>query len=390
MLHGKPYKGLTVIDASQGFAAPYCAGLLALYGANVIKIEPPEGDWARNIGKNIAGQTALHIVGNRGKRSISLDLKQPAARQIVHSLAKDCDVFLESFRPGVAARLDISYDKIRTLSPDVLYVSVSGFGQDGPYANRPATDSILQAFTGFMTLNKRPDGTPQRVGMLAVDTAAALHAFQALQAALYARRSGDGGRWLQFDLMRTTASFLAQKIAEAQMEAGQDQILHPPAGAYETSNGWVVFSIVKEEHFARLCRAVGKTELLNDPRFVSAEVRRKNGEQLRTMFANLMKTRTTDDWIERLHANEVLSNPINTVADWLEDAHVKATETVGLVAQPDSGSVEVPIIPGTVFDPELLAPAIGGHGREILKEFGFTDAELGEFVAAGVVNRVKL
>ena len=390
MLNGKPYKGLTVIDASQGFAAPYCAGLLALYGANVIKIEPPEGDWARNIGKNIAGQTALHIVGNRGKRSISLDLKQPAARQIVHSLAKDCDVFLESFRPGVAARLDISYDKIRTLSPDVLYVSVSGFGQDGPYANRPATDSILQAFTGFMTLNKRPDGTPQRVGMLAVDTAAALHAFQALQAALYARRSGDGGRWLQFDLMRTTASFLAQKIAEAQMEAGQDQILHPPAGAYETSNGWVVFSIVKEEHFARLCRAVGKTELLNDPRFVSAEVRRKNGEQLRTMFANLMKTRTTDDWIERLHANEVLSNPINTVADWLEDAHVKATETVGLVAQPDSGSVEVPIIPGTVFDPELLAPAIGGHGREILKEFGFTDAELGEFVAAGVVNRVKL
>ncbi|MBE09692.1 MAG: hypothetical protein CMM35_05225 [Rhodospirillaceae bacterium] len=390
MLHAKPYKGLTVIDASQGFAAPYCAGLLALYGANVIKIEPPEGDWARNIGKNIAGQTALHIVGNRGKRSISLDLKQPAARQIVHSLAKDCDVFLESFRPGVAARLDISYDKIRTLSPDVLYVSVSGFGQDGPYANRPATDSILQAFTGFMTLNKRPDGTPQRVGMLAVDTAAALHAFQALQAALYARRSGDGGRWLQFDLMRTTASFLAQKIAEAQMEAGQDQILHPPAGAYETSNGWVVFSIVKEEHFARLCRAVGKAELLNDPRFVSAEVRRKNGEQLRTMFANLMKTRTTDDWIERLHANEVLSNPINTVADWLEDAHVNATESVGLVAQPDSGPVEVPIIPGTVFDPELLAPAIGGHGREILKEFGFTDAELGEFVAAGVVNRIKL
>ena len=390
MLYGKPYKGLTVIDASQGFAAPYCAGLLALYGANVIKIEPPEGDWARNIGKNIAGQTALHIVGNRGKRSISLDLKQPAARQIVHSLAKDCDVFLESFRPGVAARLDISYDKIRTLSPDVLYVSVSGFGQDGPYANRPATDSILQAFTGFMTLNKRPDGTPQRVGMLAVDTAAALHAFQALQAALYARRSGDGGRWLQFDLMRTTASFLAQKIAEAQMEAGQDQILHPPAGAYETSNGWVVFSIVKEEHFARLCRAVGKAELLNDPRFVSAEVRRKNGDQLRTMFVNLMKTRTTDDWIERLHANEVLSNPINTVADWLEDAHVNATESVGLVAQPDSGPVEVPIIPGTVFDPELLAPAIGGHGREILKEFGFTDAELGEFVAAGVVNRIKL
>ena len=189
----KPYKGLKVVDASQGFAAPYCAGLLALYGADVIKIEPPEGDWARNIGQNIAGQTALHIVGNRGKRSISLNLKEPRARDIVHSLAKDCDVFLESFRPGVAARLDISYEQIRALSPDVLYVSVSGFGQDGPYANRPATDSILQAFNGLMTLNQRPDGTPQRVGMLAVDTAAALHAFQALQAALNARRAGHGG-----------------------------------------------------------------------------------------------------------------------------------------------------------------------------------------------------
>ena len=390
MLHEKPYKGLTVIDASQGFAAPYCAGLLALYGADVIKIEPPEGDWARNIGKNIADQTALHIVGNRGKRSISLDLKQPGARRIVHCLAEDCDVFLESFRPGVAARLGISYNQIRPRSPDVLYVSVSGFGQDGPYANRPATDSILQAYTGLMTLNKRPDGTPQRVGMLAVDTAAALHAFQALQAALYARRAGDGGRWLQFDLMRTTASFLAQKIAEAQMEAGQDRVLHPPAGAYETNDGWIVFSIVKEDHFARLCRAVEKMELLKDHRFVSAEAREKNGEQLRTMFANLMKTRTTDDWIERLHANEVLSNPINTVADWLEDAHVKVSGSVGLVAQPDSGPVKVPIIPGTVFDPELLAPAIGGHGREILKEFGFTDAELGEFVASGAVHRVQL
>lgn len=189
----KPYKGLKVVDASKGFAAPHCAGMLAFHGADVIEIEPPEGDWARNIGQNIAGQTALRIVGNRGKRSISPNLKEPRGREIVHSLAKNCDVFLESFRPGVAARLDISYEQIRALSPDVLYVSVSGFGLDGPYANRPATGSILQAFTGLMTLNQRPNGTPQRVGMLTVDTAAALHAFQALQAALNARRAGHDG-----------------------------------------------------------------------------------------------------------------------------------------------------------------------------------------------------
>ncbi|MEC7656340.1 MAG: CoA transferase, partial [Pseudomonadota bacterium] len=166
-------------------------------------------------------------------------------------------------------------------------------------------------------------------------------------------------RWLQFDLMRTTASFLAQKVAEAQMDAVQDRALHPPAGAYQTSDGRLVFSIVKGEHFARLCRAADKTELLDDPRYVDAELRKQNAKELRAMFVDLMKTRTTDEWVERLQTNEVLSNPINTVSDWLLDTHVKATESVGLIAQPDSGPVDVPIIPDTVFAPELLAPAIG-------------------------------
>lgn len=382
---GKPYKGLRVVDASQGFAAPYCAGLLALYGADVVKIEPPTGDWARDIGRNRAGQTALHVVGNRGKRSIALDLKQPGAQAVVRRLATGCDVFLESFRPGVADRLGMSYEAIRALSPDVLYLSVCGFGQDGPYSNRPATDTVLQAFSGLMSVNRGVDGIPHRVGMLAVDTSAALHAFQALQAALYGRREGAGGRWIQIDLMRTTASFLTQKIAEHQMEDGQPRGLHPPAGAYETKDGWLVFTLVKNEQFARLCSALGKPELAAEPRYADFDGRIEHRDELIGMVTALMRERTTDEWIERLQANDVLSNRINTIADWLEDDHVRRAGAVGLVQQPDSGPVEVPVVPGTEFDPTLYAPAVGEHGSIILTELGLSADEIKDLAASGAL-----
>lgn len=386
MIEGKPYRGLKVVDASQGFAAPYCAGLLALYGANVIKIEPTEGDWARGIGRNQAGQTPLHIVGNRGKRSIALDLKKPGALSIVHRLATDCDVFLESFRPGVSDRLGLSYEVIKAVSPDVLYLSVSGFGQDGLYRDRPATDTVLQAFSGLMSINKGLDGIPHRVGMLAVDTSAAFHAFQALQAALYARRDGGGGRWIQIDLMRTTASFLAQKVAEYQMEDGQPRGMHPPAGVYQTKDGWLVFTLVKNEHFTRLSKALGRPELAEDPLYIGFEQRLENSAELIKMVTNLMAEHTTEEWISRLHAEDVLSNPINTIGDWLQDEHVRNTSSIGRVEQPDSGPVDVPIVPGTIFDPELYAPAVGEHGADILSELGMSSTEIDNLAGTGAVK----
>ena len=386
MIDGKPYRGLKVVDASQGFAAPYCAGLLALYGAEVIKIEPPEGDWARGIGRNQAGQTPLHIVGNRGKRSIALDLKKPEALSIVHRMASECDVFLESFRPGVSDRLGLSYEAIKAVSPDVLYLSVSGFGQDGVYRDRPATDTVLQAFSGLMSINKGLDGIPHRVGMLAVDTSAALHAFQALQAALYARRDGAGGRWIQIDLMRTTASFLTQKIAEYQMEDGQPRGMHPPAGAYQTKDGWLVFTLVKNEHFSRLSKALGRPELAEDPRYIGFEERLENGAELIEMVTGLMAQHTTAEWISRLHAEDVLSNPINSIGDWLQDEHVRDNGAIGRVEQPDSGPVDVSIIPGTIFDPGLYAPAVGEHGAEILSGLGMSSSDIEKLAGIGAVK----
>jgi crotonobetainyl-CoA:carnitine CoA-transferase CaiB-like acyl-CoA transferase len=230
------------------------------------------------------------------------------------------------------------------------------------------------------------DGIPHRVGMLAVDTSAALHTFQALQAALYARRDGSGGRWIQMDLMRTTAAFLTQKIAEYQMEDGQPRGMHPPAGIYQTKDGWLVFTLVKNEHFTRLSRALGHPELANDPRYIDFKERMKNSAELIVIVTDLMGQHTTAEWISRLHAEDVLSNPINTIGDWLQDEHVRDTGAIGRVEQPDSGPVDVPIIPGTVFDPALYAPAVGEHGAEILSELGMSSSDIENLARTGAVK----
>ena len=169
MSYEKPYAGLKVVDASLGIAGPHCGMLLALYGADVVKIEPLFGDWVRPLGTTYGDHSALSIAYGRGKRSVALDLKSPGGTEIAHRLAQDADVFIESFRPGVADRLGLGYAALKATNPRLLYVSVSGFGQAGPSANLPCTDLVAQAFSGLISVNTGADGIPHRVGFTVVD-----------------------------------------------------------------------------------------------------------------------------------------------------------------------------------------------------------------------------
>jgi crotonobetainyl-CoA:carnitine CoA-transferase CaiB-like acyl-CoA transferase len=178
--HDAPYRGLRVLDFGQGIASPYCAMLLGVYGAEVIKVEPPEGDWSRYLGTTYGSHTALSAVYNRGKRSLCLDLKHDEGIRIARQLAGDCDVFIEGFRPGVAARLGIGYEDLARDNPGLIYLSVSGFGQDGPYSRRPGSDSVAQAFSGLVSVNVGNDKTPHRVGTTISDVATGVYAFQAI------------------------------------------------------------------------------------------------------------------------------------------------------------------------------------------------------------------
>ncbi|TBR21503.1 MAG: CoA transferase, partial [Reyranella sp.] len=195
MSYDAPFAGLKVVDLSQGIAGPYCAMLLAQHGAEVIKVEGiGEGDWARTLGVHYESHSAFSIIGNMGKRSLSVDLKSDAGKEIVWRLLKDADIFLEGFRPGVIKRLGFDYEAVSARVPRLLYVSISGFGQTGPLSERPAMDPVLQAYTGLMAENRGEDGIPHRVPVIVVDMSTALYAFQAVSAALYARRDETKGR----------------------------------------------------------------------------------------------------------------------------------------------------------------------------------------------------
>lgn len=386
----RPYQGVRILDVSQGFAGPYCAGLFALYGAEVIKVEPPVGDWIRRIGQAYGDHTPLGIVANRGKKCLALDLKQEAGRDIVLRLAGDCDIFIESSRPGVADRLGIGYEDIRRVNPNVLYVSVSGFGQSGPNAGRPATDTVMQAYSGIVSLNQGMDGVPHRVGMLIVDTSSAVYAFQAVQAALYARRENGEGRYLDISLMQSTAAFLAPKIVEYHLADGNPRILNAPTGSYQTKDGWLAVAVIREDKYVDLCELIGRPDLARDPRFDSFEKRADNTGVLLPELRKTFAEETTAVWSEKLQAAEILCSPVNDLGDWLTDPHVREVGKVTLLDQPDAGTIPVPDVPGTTAagdgEAPLIAPVIGEHGREILDALGIEDAEIARLAEAGTVK----
>ena len=236
--HEAPYRGLRVLDFGQGIASPYCAMLLGVYGAGVIKIEPPEGDWSRYLGTTYGNHTTLSAVYNRGKRSLCLDMKHAEGVAIARRLAKDCDVLIEGFRPGVAARLGIGYEELSRDNPGLIYLSVSAFGQSGPYSKRPGSDSVAQAFSGLVSINVGNDKTPHRVGTTISDVVTGVYAFQAIATTLFARASVGTGRWIDVNLCQSTAALLGHKVAEHVLEGGAPRALND-AGGFLSNHRWL-------------------------------------------------------------------------------------------------------------------------------------------------------
>lgn len=386
-----PFARLRVLDLSQGLAGPYCGMLLAHYGAEVVKLEPPGGDWARALGTRHGSHSALDIACNRGKKSIVLDLKNAAGRSAAQRIAAQCDVVIESFRPGVAGKLGLGYEEVRKSNPAVVYLSVSGFGQTGPYASRPGTDMVMQAFSGMMSFNRDATGKPNRIGFLVADTPTALYAFQAVLVALYARRDSGQGACLDVSLMQASAAFIASKIVEGSLEGDAPRQLNAPAGSYRTRDGWITITLSKEEHFVALCRAIGREQLPSDARFGDFARRADHLAALVPLIQEPLLERTTDEWIGALTQHDVLCNRVYAISDWLGDPHVRATHGYESAEIPDVGEVPIAAIPG---DNALVGaptasdwPGIGEHWQSVLETFGFTGDEIERLCADGAVVR---
>ena len=386
----RPYEGLKVVDLSQGVAGPYCAMLLARQGAEVIKVEPLEGDWSRKLMPAYGDHTAFSIVANLGKRGVAVDLKSKEGKQIVERLILDADIFLEGFRPGVIERLGFAYDRLAKINSQLIYVSVSGFGQSGPLSKKPAMDPVLQAFTGFLSENVGPDGIPHRTPVIINDMATALYAQQAVSAALYARQKEPLGRRIEISLMEASANLQAVRLMSG-VHDGPYRVPMAPNGTFPTKNGWLQILVLKDHDFASLCAALERPDLSKDQRFELAADRLKNRDSLTKILNSIFSEHETEYWRQQLSNAGIQNEAVQTYTEFVENKHVVETGLISWLDQPGSATPwPVPNVPGL---PQLitngldaLSPRIGQHTREVMQQLNYSDDDIEYLASCGTIR----
>lgn len=385
MSHAKPLADIVVLDMSQGIAGPSCGGHFAEHGASVIKIEPPEGDWIRNLGARIAGTSSPAILYNRGKASLALDLKAPHGRDIALKLAETAHVVIESARPGVMQRLGLGFEAVKARQPDIVYLSISGWGQQGPFAPEPMVDTVGQAVSGLMSVMRSREGAPVKIDAAVIDAITGLYAFQAASMALWGKTKGSGARHLDISLLQAAAHIQGPNLIECAYTGRQPTILNPPAGNYPTKDGWIAMTLVTEGHFAGICRAIGRPDLASDARYATFAARRERVPELRAIIDAALATRTTDEWVAAFAKEGALASRINTYVDWLAHPQVAAIEAAPTYPLSNGEHVRLPHLPGEAPN-DAAVPSIGGQSRQVLAELGLAAREVDALIAAGVVR----
>jgi len=391
MSYEAPFAGLKVVDLSQGIAGPYCAMLLAQHGADVIKVEGiGDGDWARTLGARYGNHSAFSVIGNLGKRSIAVDLKAEAGKQVVWRLLKDADIFLEGFRPGVIRRLGFDYESVAAREPRLLYLSISGFGQTGPLAERPAMDPVLQAYTGLMIENRGEDGIPHRVPVIVVDMSTALYAFQALAAALYARRDETVGRYIDVSLMQAAASLQSIRLMASHLEGGMIKPGGAPGGVFKIADGWMSLVAINDRDWKSLCAVMDRPALVDDPRFATPATRLANSDALYAIMRPVFASQPWMVWTKRLSEARLMHERLNSYAEFLEQPHVRESGLIQWLGQAGfNRPVPVPALPGMLAQADGTrrgtAPVTGQHSAEILRQHGYDDEGIERLLAGGIV-----
>ncbi len=392
MSYEQPYAGLKVIDLSQGVAGPYCAMLLAQYGADVIKVEPIEGgDWSRGLGVKYGDQTAYSIPVNLGKRSIALDLKSEAGRSVLWRLIAGADVFLQGFRPGVIERLGFGYTEVAAREPRIIYLSVSGFGQSGPLAERPAMDPVLQAFTGLINENIGEDGIPHRIPIVAIDMSTAIYAYSAIATALYARRDAPHGRHIEASLLQAAAGLQVIRMMQQYLEAGALRPASAPNGVYQVQDGWISVTVPRQHEWHAFCTAMDLAHLAEDKRFATTDARIEHAETLRARLRPMFAAAPFAHWSARLAAHKIMHERLNSYAEFLAHPHTAACSALAWVQHP---IVPQPLpLPNLIGAPPFvsgearaLAPSLGEHSAVVLREHGYAAAEIADLATRKVIR----
>jgi crotonobetainyl-CoA:carnitine CoA-transferase CaiB-like acyl-CoA transferase len=393
-----PLAGIKVVDLTRILAGPYCTMALADAGADVIKIEEPQkGDDTRGWGPPfVEGESTYFLSVNRGKRSLTLDLKHEEGRLILRRLIDDADVLVENFRPGTLGRLGFSYEAVRARNPRLVYASVSGYGPDGPWGGKPGYDAVAQGETGLMSITGFPDGPPTRVGASVADVLAGMTAFQGILLALVRRQQTGEGAQVEATLLESVLAPLSYHAA-AYLLAGEVPARlgnrHPNLAPYETfeaSDGHVIVGVGNDALWRAFCKAADRPDLAADERFATNPQRVRSYAALRGLVAPLLRTRPVAEWLARLEAAGVPCGRVRTVAEALESEQVQARGLLLEVAHPKHGAARYVGSPIHLSEAgrgsRRPPPLLGQHTQEVLAErLGLSPSEIEELRRQGAI-----
>lgn len=392
-----PLAGIKVIDLSRFVAGPFCSLLLADMGAEVIKVEPPEGDDARYLGSAfLGGESALFLSLNRNKKSLVLDLNKGEGRKVLLHLVKDADVFLENYRPGITTELGIDYENLQKVNPRLIYCSLVAFGEEGPYQKRPGLDMIFQAMGGIMGISGEPEGRPMRPGFPAVDSSSGIMGAYGILLGLYQREKTGQGTKITLALL-DNAIAIQTTILSLYFATGKN----PPrlgnaspftlAQDFQTRDGYITISLPNKKFWRKFCEIVNLPELAFDPRFDTNQKRVEHREELDKLCQGIFLEKTTAAWLEILMKAGVPCSPVNTYEDVFRDPQVQFNQVVATLKHPTAGEIKVARSPLKIEGQLMLGekkppPLLGQHSQEILEELGYSEAEIKTLTEKGVIT----
>jgi len=380
-----PLEGFRIVDLTSMISGPVATMMLADQGADVIKVEPLSGDLVRFMGPNRAGLSAGFISANRSKRSLALDLKTADGMAVIRKLLSTADVLVQNFRPGAIERMGLGEDAVRELKPDIVYVSISGFGESGPYAHKRVYDPVIQALSGLADIQKDGDtGRPKMIRTIIPDKTTAVTAAQAITAALLARERGKGGQHLKISMLDTMVAYLwpegmagftfvGKEVKAARAQFAQDLI-------FQTTDGFITAGAVSDAEWHGMCRALEREEWLDDERFNTAQGRIVNVKERLAMTAEVLLERSSAQWLERLDREGVPCAPVLQRHEVLEHEQIRVNEMIEEHEHPVAGLLRQPR-PAARFDKtpaqmQRHAPTLGQHNDELIEELGFDLTQL--------------
>ena len=394
--HTLPLDGVRVLDLTTMVSGPIATMLLAEQGADVIKIESPTGDYMRRVGTEHKGMTSSFLTCNRGKRSMCVDIKQPKGLELVLELTKNADVLVQNFRPGVIERMGLGEDAVRALKPDIIYMSISGFGKTGPQAHQRVYDPVIQALSGLADVQRdQVSGVPRMVRTIICDKTTALTAAHAITTALFHRERTGKGQSMDLAMLDTMVSFLWPETMGSLSFVGKEQdpahSQKSPDLVFKTIDGYITAGANSDSEWEGLCNALNRPDLLSDARFKTAQTRSKNISERRQIMSDEIATWISEEILERFDSAGVASAPILPRVDLINSPYIIDNNILSVVNDEILGEVRVPRSP-VQYSEELspittLAPFQGANNRELMLELGYKDSEFDQYVQDQILHQ---